>query len=73
VKKSTERVKWRVSKAKIVSHLDRALEALGAVNGLRHYSEWPIAPQKLEQLGALISESHSKIAHAKAILENDDE
>jgi hypothetical protein len=73
MKKNTERVVWRVSKAKIVSQLERALKALGTVNGMRQYGEWPLAPQRLEQLGALISESHSKIAQAKAILENNDE
>ena len=73
MKKSAERVVWRVSKAKIISHLERALEALGKVNGMRQYGEWPLAPRKVEQLGALISESHSKIAQAKAILENNEE
>ena len=72
-KKSTERVIWRVSKAKIISRLERALEALGTVNGMRQYGEWPLERWKVEQLGALISESHSKIAQAKAILENNEE
>jgi hypothetical protein len=73
MKKHTERVVCRVSKAKIVSQLERALEALGKVNGMRQYSEWPLPRWKVEQLGALISESHSKIAQAKAILENNEE